>query len=549
MCQQDNGSSNWALLVGAGSSRFFNSTIYYNGGWYTASNIDTELDTWCNLTFTWNGSEMRSYLNGVLQKITLMNGAYSEQNGSQYFIGGIWNSGADFEGEIGEIRIYNGDLDAAAVAEIYNTTVATYPNTTAPTEMKIRFTASTYSGSGEWANTGTLGTTHNAVINQGTPVKNTSGNGVVFNRNLVFRFPNFGSIAKYTQSIWFKRTGMARTIMCQQDNGSSNWALLVGAGSSRFFNSTIYYNGGWYTASNIETDVDVWYNITFTWNGSEMRSYLNGVLQKISLMSGAYSEQNGSQYFIGGIWNSGADFEGEIGEIRIYNGDLDAAAVANIYSTTQSLYPNPTPVTEMKIRFTGTNYSGSGAWTNMGTLGVTHNAVINSGSASKSGNGVVFNGGLVFRFPNIGPLARYTQSLWFKRTGNLNSIMVQQNNGSSNWALFVNGNGSNGVRGVMYYNGGWYDGPLQTVNQNVWYNLTIVWDGSRMITYMNGALQTITTMNGVNSEQNGSQYFIGANWDGGATFVGHIGEIRVYNGVLSSTEITQIYTDGVSTYV
>jgi hypothetical protein len=127
--------------------------------------------------------------------------------------------------------------------------------------------------------------------------------------------------------------------------------------------------------------------------------------------------------------------------------------------------------------------------------------------------------------------------------------MAHQETGSGNIMAIINGNGSNGFYGQIQYNSSFYNGNTTTFNLNTWYNLTIVWDGNRMKTYMNGVLQGIITMNGVHSEQNGSQYFIGGGWWGGATLNGHIGEIRLYNGVLSDAEITSIYTEGSSIYV
>ena len=547
MTQQNNNSGNWTAMINANNGRHFYGQYVRNGGWYNGGWIETDVDTWYNLTIVWTGTQMLSYLNGVLQNITTIS-VTPLDNGWQYFIGGNWEGGASFIGEIGEVRLYSGVLGAAAVAEIYNTTVTTYPNPPPPaTEMKVRYTATNYSGTGDWVNTGTLGTTHNATIHSGTPSK--SGNGVVFNGGLVFKFPNIGSLPRYTQSVWFKRTGLSRTIMAQHHNGSGNITAIIDANNGRHYYSRLYYNSSWYGGGWIETDVDTWYNLTIVWTGSQMLSYLNGSIVNIVTVNGAYSEQNGLQYFIGGQWDGGAQFIGEIGEVRLYNGVLDASAVAEIYNTTVATYPNSSPATEMKVRYTATNYSGTGDWVNTGTLGTTHNATIHSGTPSKSGNGVVFNGGLVFKFPNIGSLPRYTQSVWFRRTGNANTIMTQHHNGSGNITAIIQGNGSNGFYGNMYYNSSWYSGNTISANLNTWYNLTITWDGNIMRTYLNGAFQGRITMNGGYSEQNGLQYFIGGQWDGGATFIGHIGEIRLYNGVISDADITSIYTNGSTIYV
>jgi hypothetical protein len=78
--------------------------------------------------------------------------------------------------------------------------------------------------------------------------------------------------------------------------------------------------------------------------------------------------------------------------------------------------------------------------------------------------------------------------------------------------------------------------------------MTIVWESNQMRTYLDGQLMSITTLNGIYMEQNGGVYYIGANWDGTNTFRGEIGEIRVYNGVLSASEIADLYNSTKGTY-
>jgi hypothetical protein len=547
--QQNNGRNTWMGMIDGANGRAFYARFYYNGGWYGGGSVDTDINRWYHMTFVWNGSQYLTYVDGVLQNISL-NYGFTETNGAQYFLGANWDGWGSFVGEIGEFRFYNGALSPQQVAQIYTSTVANYTQPSPlPTEMLIRFNASSYSGSGDWTNTGTLGSAQNAVVHSGTPRKNTAGNGVVFNTDLVFRFPNFGNTPNYTISIWLKRMGHARPLLCQQNNGRNTWMHYIDGSIPRGFESKFYWMGGWYGSAALDTDQDHWYNLTFVYVGGQTRCYVDGILNFIT-NTGGQAENNGAQYFLGSNWEGWAWFIGELGELRIYRGAVTDQGVLDIYNETLANYPNPTPVTQLLIHYTGTNYSGSGAWTNIGTLGTTHNATVGQGTPSKSGNGVVFNGGLRFNIPHFGPMSRYTQALWIRRANtSLGVVMSQQNVWSQYIAGGIHGNGSTGLYGAIQWYNGWHTSSTAVLaNTNTWYHVTIVWNGTQFLTYLNGDLQGIIT-HGTISEQNWGQYFLGGNWDGTPTFNGQIGELRIYNGPLDGTQVRELYNSTASTFV
>jgi hypothetical protein len=528
--------------------RFFKSW-----NWYSGNAIDIERDTWAHLVFTWTGTQFFSYLNGALIGFSsVVTGVTTTDSGRLWNIGGNNDSWSTFHGEIGEIRIYSGAMNDAQVKTLYDETVANYPNTPVTRELKVHYLASSYSGTGAWTNLGTLGTTHNAAVQAGTPSKNTAGNGVVFNGGLRFGFPSIGSIPKYTQVFWLKRTGWGGTLISQQNIGVNGWAGLVEVSQGRYFYARNVYWGGGSEGGWMNTDTDTWYHFVFVFDGMRYLTYVNGVLRNIANRPGAIAEETEAQYFLGAQWDGWGTFIGEIGEFRFYNDVVSSEEVAQLYSSSVATY---TPLianipTEMKIRYVASSYSGSGAWTNLGTLGTSHNATIGAGTPSKNtaGNGVVFNGGLRYHFPNIGPIPKYTLSVWLKRTGWGGTLFSQQNNGRNTWVPMIEAEQGRYFYTRFYYSGGWAGGAWVEADYNVWYNLTFVWTGSQFFTYVDGVLRNIVTATGALAEQNGAQYFIGAQWDAGISFIGELGEFRFYNGALSPQEVAQIYTSTVATY-
>ena len=167
-------------------------------------------------------------------------------------------------------------MNASQVASVYSSTVSTYVNTTQPTEMKIQLIASNYSGVGTWSNSGTLGSSFSASIQTGTPSTNSVGNGVVFNRNLVYRFPSIGMVPNWTLTLWMKRTGLSGTMFSQQYTGASSLSPRIEGTAGRNFYGQHYYNNGYYSGGQVSLDVDTWYHVGYVWCGFQMFAYLDG---------------------------------------------------------------------------------------------------------------------------------------------------------------------------------------------------------------------------------------------------------------------------------
>jgi hypothetical protein len=181
-------------------------------------------------------------------------------------------------------------------------------------------------------------------------------------------------------------------------------------------------------------------------------------------------------------------------------------------------------------------------------LSCTTPSISYSGTAN-----LVFNGtsncGYV---PNIGVLSRYTYEVWFKRTG-ANNLMSdysaiiaspwsgtgKQINITLHWRL--NGNLVAGV-----WNGAsWIETTQVYVAADNWNYVAVTFDGSNLSLSLNGVTATKYSASGSvtwDVANNDKGLLIGKRFDqNGYFFSGSIGSIRIYDRVLTDSEIQQNY--------
>lgn len=109
--------------------------------------------------------------------------------------------------------------------------------------------------------------------------------------------------------------------------GDSNWR-----GDGDKFTAG-FYDGGWRTAVGRTPIAGRWYNVVGTYDGQEVRLYVNGVLEASTAYTGGLPSPN-EEYWIG-TRHHGSDgpihFDGEMTEVRIYDRALSPQEVFTLY--------------------------------------------------------------------------------------------------------------------------------------------------------------------------------------------------------------------------
>ena len=79
-------------------------------------------NTWTHLAATYDGSQLRFYVNGTQVASTLVTGSY-QVNGNPLWIGGNAVYGEHFQGKLDELRIYSRALSPAEIQTDMNTSI------------------------------------------------------------------------------------------------------------------------------------------------------------------------------------------------------------------------------------------------------------------------------------------------------------------------------------------------------------------------------------------------------------------------------------------
>jgi hypothetical protein len=83
----------------------------------------------------------------------------------------------------------------------------------------------------------------------------------------------------------------------------------------------------------------VWYNITFTYDGSATRLYLNGRLDTGSNVAVGTIAASSANFLIGSTYTAGnSAFSGNVSNIKLYNRALSATEILNNYNVTKKRF-------------------------------------------------------------------------------------------------------------------------------------------------------------------------------------------------------------------
>jgi hypothetical protein len=258
------------------------------------------------------------------------------------------------DGVIDDVRIYNRALSAAEVQALYdqekpantlaNGLVAYYP-----------FNGNANDASGN-ANNGTLIGTQPGTDRFGNANSTYSFNGTS-DYIEVPSSPSLAFGAQITASGWicpdrlYPPQGQpgfqSMEILCKGPDveGAVDWAFAVIGDMLRphlLLASWTY----WDSAGGVQPNA--WQHAIFTYDGSTMRTYLNGVESGQRPASGAFRISDGSMRIgayapINGlpVGGSKAFFSGKIDDIRIYNRALSATEVADLYALEAAPFCSP----------------------------------------------------------------------------------------------------------------------------------------------------------------------------------------------------------------
>lgn len=192
------------------------------------------------------------------------------------------------------------------------------------------------------------------------------------------------------------------------------------------------------------------------------------------------------------------------------------------------------------------SYPGTGTtWTDLSSNG--KNSTLSTVSFSNSA--LTFNGSSSYTSGSVitGKTSAFTIEIVFKPTNISNAGQVLYHNGSdansTGFGIGINTEGTtDGKFRLLYAAVAWVDTGIATAN-NTWYHFTVVIESDRSSkVYKDGTLAFTGTTYNLNTPT--LYHFVGKNNWGSASqrcFEGSIASVRMYNRVLTSTEVSTVY--------
>jgi Concanavalin A-like lectin/glucanases superfamily/Fibronectin type III domain/Viral BACON domain len=132
-----------------------------------------------------------------------------------------------------------------------------------------------------------------------------------------------------TMEAWVRPSAIGslwRTVMLKEQPGSLIYALYAGDGSGRAA-TDIFTNADLGLSGTSATPLDTWTHLAATYDGANLRLYVNGVQAASRAITGSIRASTGALRIGGnGTWND-EWFSGLIDEVRLYNRALSAAEI------------------------------------------------------------------------------------------------------------------------------------------------------------------------------------------------------------------------------
>ena len=409
-----------------------------------------------------------------------------------------------------------------------------------------------FSGNG---NNGTLSGTTIPVWTNGKFGKALTFDGSTSNVAFSFNATPINTIQRLTFSAWIKTsvgTGVENNVIEIGGNYNS-WAIYIDSGDGGM--PSLSLTGNWSTG-RVKATTNVkdgkWHLVTGTFDGTTGTIYIDGNAQNsaavtLKSQTGVLSSAIGMNIGGGDPWN------GQIDEVRIYSRALSASEVSNLYNQGLAKFSNTVSMNGLLGYWTfdeGTStlandYSGNG---------YTLSGVPASGwGIGRFNNALSLSGSNRLTNANFSSPPTMTVSAWFKLPslpgccqwviGKENSFVLGTN--SNSFYAYIH----DGTTGGSDSNG-WNRVTSNVLTAGTWYHVVLTYQNRTQNIYVNGVL-TAGSFSPVgdsdgNVDSGTGNLTVGDLGTRGNYFTGLIDDVRIYNRVLSATEIANLYKSAVT---
>jgi hypothetical protein len=572
-----NGESGWIIVLNAGKVRVFN--VVSGASYYVDSTASVPGGVFTNIAVTNTQSQVKIYINGLLDSTHTMNGFVFNLAINNYLTIGAYKYDAAgspnsiFSGKIDQLRIFNKALSSSEVTTLYGETSCEYTCTTDtngfPASASSDLVAYYKLDNDATDETGTYNGTETSITYDG----GRYGASAVFNgSSSVINTSYTPTVANLrTVSFWFKTNATTFAVMQSvgpYGGGSGyTWEWIYILADGRITGGYGANNGGavYQKATTESFNDDNWHHLALTLNGvygtgSSVKLYIDGVEPStttdttwntsISTIQGTFTlgalkEYSGTNYY----------YTGELDQVRIFSKELSSTEVSSLYEDEHQCYitvnsTDPFGDSSNVALYEFENNANDSTGSYNGTASnVTYSTDSIIGTYAGSFNGT--NSKIVnTSFNAITGNAARSISFWYKTTNDDDTLVTlgSTTGAPNNQFSIVLYTSSIGIYGLT----GPYDevitGWTNDLTSGVWQHLVVTWDGQTggtLKAYLNGN-QEIKTL----TRSAGKAYATTAglqlgNWGNNDRYYnGKLDQVRIFNKELNVNEVWQLYAEG-----
>ena len=397
--------------------RVFSNYIFYIGDG-SGNNVfqissAASLNTWQNLVMTYNGTNAKYYLDGVLKgTAAVSNISYGVSPYNNFYIGTKGGS-QRFTGNIDEVALWDSAL--TDISSIYNGGT--------PTDLTSLSPIAWYrmGDNGSWKSPQWLipSNENKDKVSNYTFQLDGINDYIDCGDSDVFSFGDGATDSAFSVSTWFKMSSFnTNNVVFSKDSGLPSREYAIGFfGASKKLRFYIKDNGGNNQQSIDSTTLfttDTWYNITCTYDGSGgsnaadgMNIYVNSVLETpTNVIKGTYTAMSNTTAPVNiGRYGAAASFlPATVDEVSVYDSELLQADVTDIYNGGE-----PTAISGAIAHYKmGENATLLTEWTIPDEVGSNNGASVNMNfldrigeAPNSSNNALSYNMDLVDRVTDV----------------------------------------------------------------------------------------------------------------------------------------------------
>ena len=532
-----------------------NKGVYFGltkGGsqYYINGTSPVSLGTWQHVVGTWDGTTMKTYVNGIQKDTMSLAGPIDDKSSAAWKIGRyVGGTGYDFSGLIDEVKIYDYARTQAQIAYDYNKgkPIAHYRFDEGTGPITRNDSSSAHEGAAPFAwyrmdeatsgsANGTdniLDETGNASHGSGNYGANTTGMSWTAGKigpgaldfdgtddwvDIPDYTPNNDS---FTISAWFNLNSARSASSDPQPifGNDQNNPFLGYQPSTKQFKQLRQYSGGsqslaWTTTANLADDS--WHHVAVSVDQTNYTAevFLDGAsLGSNAIGTEGYTHSNGRLLGLGKDYAS--FFMGKIDDVRLYDYARTAEQIYNDYKNTHGTLVADTKFVDGKIgkalEFDGTgDYVECGADSN---LDITNNITIEA-----------------WIYHDGGASDQYIITKGDGGTDGQYQIFWRQSDDKLNFESKIGG----GWKSTM---------PNVTLEQSQWVHYAVTYDGANITHYVDGVEYTGTSASGSMYSASGGLK-IGRYASAGQYFDGKIDDVRIYNYARTAAQVMQDYSAG-----